>query len=85
MHLILFLLFGLVVGIVARFFVPGRESGGWVMSMLLGIAGAYVGGFIGRAFGFYGPSQAAGFLISVLGAVLLLVVYHALRRGSSTA
>jgi uncharacterized membrane protein YeaQ/YmgE (transglycosylase-associated protein family) len=83
MHFILFLLFGLVVGIVARFFVPGREPGGWVVSMLLGIAGAYVGGFVGRAFGFYGSSQSAGFLISVLGAVLLLLAYHALRRGSA--
>jgi uncharacterized membrane protein YeaQ/YmgE (transglycosylase-associated protein family) len=83
MHLILFLLFGLVVGIVARFLAPGRESGGWVLSMLLGIAGAYVGGFIGRALGFYGSSQSAGFLLSVLGAVVLLVIYHALRRGGA--
>jgi uncharacterized membrane protein YeaQ/YmgE (transglycosylase-associated protein family) len=85
MHLLLFLLFGLVVGVVARFLVPGREPGGWVLSILLGIAGAYVGGFLGRAFGFYGTGQAAGFVISVLGAVLLLIVYHALRGNRSAA
>jgi uncharacterized membrane protein YeaQ/YmgE (transglycosylase-associated protein family) len=85
MHILLFLLFGLVVGIVARFFVPGREPGGWVMSIVLGIAGAYVGGFLGRAFGFYGNGQAAGFLFSVLGAVLLLLAYHALRGNRAAA
>lgn len=79
MHLLLFLLFGLIVGVVARFLVPGRESGGWVLSIVLGIAGAYLGGFIGRAFGFYGVGQPTGFLFAVLGAVLLLFGYHALR------
>ncbi len=83
MHILLFLLFGLVVGIVARFFVPGREPGGWVVSIALGIAGAYVGGFLGKAFGFYGNGQPAGFLMSVLGAVLLLIGYHALRGNRS--
>jgi uncharacterized membrane protein YeaQ/YmgE (transglycosylase-associated protein family) len=85
MHILLFLLFGLVVGIVARFFVPGREPGGWVMSIALGIAGAYVGGFLGRAFGFYGTGQPTGFLFSVLGAVLLLLGYHALRGNRAAA
>lgn len=85
MHILLFLLFGLVVGIVARFLVPGRERGGWVMSIVLGIAGAYVGGFLGRAFGFYGNGQAAGFVMSVVGAVLLLFAYHALRGGRAAA
>jgi uncharacterized membrane protein YeaQ/YmgE (transglycosylase-associated protein family) len=85
MHLLLFLLFGLVVGVVARFLVPGRESGGWVLSIALGIGGAYLGGFIGRAFGFYGAGQATGFLFAVLGAVLLLLGYHALRGSRAAA
>jgi len=85
MHLLLFLVFGLLVGVLARFLVPGKESGGWVLSIALGIAGAYLGGFIGRALGYYGPSQAAGFFFSVLGAVLLLVGYHALRGTRATA
>lgn len=79
MHLLLFLLFGLIVGVVARFLVPGRESGGWALSIVLGIAGAYVGGFLGKAFGFYRTDQPTGFLFAVLGAVLLLIAYHALR------
>lgn len=85
MHILLFLLFGLVVGVVARFLVAGREPGGWVLSIAIGIAGAYVGGFLGRAFGFYGADQPAGFLMSVLGAVLLLFGYHALRGRRAAA
>lgn len=85
MHILLFLLFGLVVGVVARFLVAGREPGGWVLSIALGIAGAYVGGFLGRAFGFYGAGQPAGFLMSLFGAVLLLFGYHALRGRRSAA
>jgi uncharacterized membrane protein YeaQ/YmgE (transglycosylase-associated protein family) len=56
-----------------------------VLSIALGIAGAYVGGFLGRAFGFYGDGQPAGFLMSLLGAVLLLFGYHALRGRRSAA
>jgi uncharacterized membrane protein YeaQ/YmgE (transglycosylase-associated protein family) len=78
MSLILFLLFGQIVGVVARFIVPGREPGGWVVSILLGIAGSFVGAFLGRALGFYREGQPAGFIMSVLGAVLLVVAYHAI-------
>lgn len=85
MHILLFLLFGLVVGVVARFFVAGREPGGWVLSIALGIAGAYVGAFLGKAFGFYGTGQPAGFLMSVVGAVSLLLGYHALRGKRAAA
>ena len=85
MHLLMFLLFGLVVGVIARAVVPGKEPGGWIMSIALGLAGAVVGGFIGRAFGFYGQGQPAGFLISVLGAVVLLAGYHALAGRRAAA
>jgi len=81
----MFLLFGLVVGVIARAVVPGKEPGGWIMSIALGLAGAVVGGFIGRAFGFYGQGQPAGFLISVLGAVVLLAGYHALAGRRAAA
>jgi uncharacterized membrane protein YeaQ/YmgE (transglycosylase-associated protein family) len=77
MHIIVFLLFGLVVGVVARFIVPGREPGGWVISMLIGIGGAMLGGFLGRLVGLYGPGQPAGFVMSLIGAVVLVVLYHA--------
>jgi uncharacterized membrane protein YeaQ/YmgE (transglycosylase-associated protein family) len=80
MHLILFLVFGLIVGALARFVVPGREPGGWIASMGIGIAGAFTGGLLGRALGLYEEGEAAGFVMSLLGAVLLLVVYHAIMR-----
>jgi uncharacterized membrane protein YeaQ/YmgE (transglycosylase-associated protein family) len=85
MHILLFLLFGLIVGVVARFLVPGRESGGWVLSIVLGIAGAYLGGFIGKALGFSTSGQLSGFVFAVLGAVLLLVGYHAVRGTRAAA
>ena len=73
------IVFGLIVGIVARFVMPGRDPGGFVMTALLGIAGALIGGFIGRAAGWYAQGEPAGFLMAVVGAVVLL----ALRRAMS--
>ena len=80
MHLLYFLLFGLIVGAIARFVVPGRESGGWPTSILIGILGSFVGGFLGRMLGMYGERQSAGFLMSVFGAVVLLASYHIIAR-----
>ncbi|MET0594264.1 MAG: GlsB/YeaQ/YmgE family stress response membrane protein [Polyangiaceae bacterium] len=80
MSLILFLVFGLIVGALARFVVPGREPGGWIVSMAIGVAGAFTAGLLGRALGLYHEGEAAGFVMSLLGAVLLLVVYHAIMR-----
>jgi len=70
------IVFGLIVGAIAKLFMPGRDPGGFIVTMLLGIAGAVTGGFIGRALGWYGPNEGAGFLMSLLGAVLLLVLYR---------
>lgn len=81
MHILMFLLFGLVVGALARSIVPGREPGGWVVSMLLGISGAMVGGFFGRVVGLYREGQPAGFVMSLLGAVALVAAYHAVTAG----
>jgi uncharacterized membrane protein YeaQ/YmgE (transglycosylase-associated protein family) len=85
MHIIVFLLFGLVVGAVARFLVPGREPGGWLVSMLLGVGGSIVGAYFGRAMGLYREGEPAGFVASLLGAIVLVVVYQALlsRRSRS--
>ncbi|HEY6462064.1 MAG TPA: GlsB/YeaQ/YmgE family stress response membrane protein [Polyangiaceae bacterium] len=77
----MFLLFGLVVGAIARWIVPGREPGGWVVSMLLGIGGAMLGGFFGRVVGLYREGQPAGFVMSLVGAVALVAVYHAVTSG----
>jgi uncharacterized membrane protein YeaQ/YmgE (transglycosylase-associated protein family) len=78
MHLLWFLLFGLVVGTLARFIVPGREPGGWVISILIGVGGAIVGGYFGRVVGLYREGQPAGFVMSLLAAISMVVVYKAL-------
>jgi uncharacterized membrane protein YeaQ/YmgE (transglycosylase-associated protein family) len=80
MSLILFLLFGLVVGAIARFLVPGREPGGGLVSMAIGIAGSFLGGFLGRAIGLYREGEPAGFLMALLGAIILVVAYHAISH-----
>jgi uncharacterized membrane protein YeaQ/YmgE (transglycosylase-associated protein family) len=71
--------FGLVVGVVAKLVMPGRDPGGVAVTAVLGIAGALLGGLVGRALGFYGPGDAAGYLMSILGAVLILFAYRRLR------
>jgi len=80
MAVIGWIVFGLIVGALAKLVMPGRDPGGIIVTMLLGIAGALLGGFLGRAMGFYGPGEAAGFLMSFLGAVVLLVLYRMLTR-----
>jgi uncharacterized membrane protein YeaQ/YmgE (transglycosylase-associated protein family) len=82
MAVLSWIVFGLIVGIVAKFLMPGRDPGGIIVTMLLGIIGAVIGGFIGRALGFYGPNQAAGFLMSVVGAIVLLGIYRLVARRS---
>jgi uncharacterized membrane protein YeaQ/YmgE (transglycosylase-associated protein family) len=79
------ILFGLIVGIVAKFVMPGRDPGGIIVTILLGIAGALLGGFLGRAVGWYGPNEPAGFIVATLGAILLLVIYRMMvgRRGAT--
>jgi uncharacterized membrane protein YeaQ/YmgE (transglycosylase-associated protein family) len=70
------ILFGLVVGVIAKLLMPGRDPGGAIITILLGIVGAVLGGFLGRALGFYGPNEPAGFLMSLVGAVLVLAIYR---------
>lgn len=74
------ILFGLVVGIVAKLLMPGRDPGGLIVTTVLGIVGAVLGGFLGRSLGLYGPGEPAGFLMATLGAVVLLFIYRMLRR-----
>jgi uncharacterized membrane protein YeaQ/YmgE (transglycosylase-associated protein family) len=70
------IIFGLIVGIVAKLLMPGRDPGGIIITMALGIAGALLGGFIGRALGWSTENEPAGFLMSLVGAVVLLVIYR---------
>ncbi|MDP2628264.1 MAG: GlsB/YeaQ/YmgE family stress response membrane protein [Candidatus Rokubacteria bacterium] len=76
MHIIGWILFGLVVGIVAKFLMPGRDPGGFVITAILGIVGALVGGFVGRSIGWYGEADPVGFVMAVIGSIILLALYR---------
>jgi uncharacterized membrane protein YeaQ/YmgE (transglycosylase-associated protein family) len=79
MSIVLWILFGLIVGVIAKLLTPGRDPGGFVITTLLGIAGALLGGFIGRAVGIYPSYQSTGgFFMSIVGAVIILLLYHAI-------
>ena len=81
MSIILFLVFGLIVGALARLIVPGREAGGWGLSMIIGVVGSFLGGMLGRVLGFYREGEmTGGFIMSLLGAIVLVAGYHALAR-----
>jgi len=70
------ILFGLIAGALAKLVMPGRDPGGIIVTMLLGIVGAIVGGFVGRAMGLYQPGEPAGLLMSIVGAIVVLAVYR---------
>ena len=74
------IVFGLIVGALAKLVMPGNDPGGIIVTILLGIAGALVGGFVGRALGWYSPGEPAGFIMATLGAVLLLFIYRKTAR-----
>ena len=76
MGLIWTAIIGLVVGALAKFIMPGKDPGGMLITMLIGIAGAFIAGFLGRVAGWYEPGQGAGLIASVLGALLLLWIYR---------
>ena len=70
------LFFGLIAGLVAKALMPGRDPGGWIVTTMLGIAGAALGGWTGRALGLYREDEAAGLVMAVIGAVLLLMLHR---------
>jgi uncharacterized membrane protein YeaQ/YmgE (transglycosylase-associated protein family) len=80
MHILWTILIGLGVGIVAKLLMPGRDPGGFIITTLLGIAGAFVARFVGEKMGWYGPSDPVGFLASVGGAMVLLLLYRLIFR-----
>jgi len=82
MHWLWVILIGLVIGAVAKLLMPGTDPGGFIVTILLGIAGSIVGTWLGRTIGWYQEGQSAGFLMSVVGALLLLGIYHLVRRRS---
>ena len=77
------IVFGLIVGALAKLVMPGKDPGGILITMMLGIVGAVVAGYLGGALGFYAPGEPAGFFMSVVGAILLLAVYRMIARRSA--
>jgi uncharacterized membrane protein YeaQ/YmgE (transglycosylase-associated protein family) len=82
MGLVWTIVLGFVVGVVAKLIHPGRENMGFIITVLLGIAGSFLAGIVGQTFGWYRAGEGAGFIASVIMAILLLVVYGKLRGGS---
>jgi uncharacterized membrane protein YeaQ/YmgE (transglycosylase-associated protein family) len=80
MGIISTILIGLVVGILAKMLMPGRDPGGFIITTLLGVGGALLAKYLGQAMGFYGAEDSAGFLASILGAIALLALYRLFAR-----
>jgi uncharacterized membrane protein YeaQ/YmgE (transglycosylase-associated protein family) len=78
------IIFGLIVGAIAKLLMPGKDPGGIIVTMLLGIVGAILGGFAGRALGLYGPNDSAGIFMSIFGAIGVLLIYRLLIGRRST-
>lgn len=83
MEILVWIVFGLVVGIVAKFVFPGRDPGGIVLTTILGIVGAMVGGWLGRVLGFYQQGDVTGFIMAVVGAIVVLALYRLVAPGRS--
>ncbi len=75
-HILGWIFFGLIVGVIAKFLLPGRDPSGFLVTIGLGIAGAFVGGFLARLVGWYGPQENAGYLMAIFGAIVLLWFYR---------
>lgn len=85
MHILWTILIGFFAGLLAKIIVPGRDPGGFIITTLLGIAGALLAKWIGVGLGFYAPEDSAGFIAAVIGAIILLVLYHLFFRRSRTS
>ena len=80
MNILWTIIIGLVVGALAKVIMPGRDGGGILMTIILGVAGALLAGFVGRSMGLYDQGEGAGIIASIVGAVLLLAIYRAVTR-----
>ncbi|MEX0803569.1 MAG: GlsB/YeaQ/YmgE family stress response membrane protein [Candidatus Binatia bacterium] len=83
MAIIGWIIFGLIVGVIAKFLMPGRDPGGFIITILLGIAGALLGGFVGRMLGLYREDDPVGFIMALIGSIILLLLYRAMFRRSA--
>lgn len=85
MHILGVIIIGFIVGLIARALMPGREIAGFILTTLLGIGGALVGQFVGQALGLYKPEEPAGFIMSIVGAMLILFIFHLFRKSQTNA
>ena len=85
MHIVWMIVIGLIAGAAAKLLMPGRDPGGLILTILLGIAGSVVAGFLGRFLGWYSEGETAGFIASVVGAILILIVYRKLSGGGAAS
>jgi uncharacterized membrane protein YeaQ/YmgE (transglycosylase-associated protein family) len=77
------IVFGLIAGVIAKLLMPGKDPGGFIVTILLGIAGAFLGGYLGRVLGLYGEGEAAGLIMAIIGAIILLALYRVFTRRSA--
>jgi len=80
MNLLSWLLSGLIIGALAKFIMPGKDPGGIIVTILLGIAGAFVGSYAGQTLGLYAAGEPAGWIVSIIGAIVLLAIYRAFKK-----
>ncbi|HEU5186414.1 MAG TPA: GlsB/YeaQ/YmgE family stress response membrane protein [Gemmatimonadaceae bacterium] len=85
MAIITTIIIGLIVGVIAKFLMPGKDPGGFIVTTIIGIAGAFLGTFVGRALGMYEAGESAGWLMSIVGAILLLFIYRLFTRRAPPA
>ena len=80
LHLLWIIIIGLVAGAVAKLIMPGKDPGGLLITILLGVAGSLLANFLGRLIGWYKPGESGGFIAAILGAVILLLIYRLLKK-----
>jgi uncharacterized membrane protein YeaQ/YmgE (transglycosylase-associated protein family) len=85
MHILWTIVIGFIVGIVAKILTPGRDPAGFIITTLIGIAGSFAATYLGQAIGWYKAGEQAGFIGAVVGAILLLLLWRVIRRGSSSS
>ncbi len=85
LHLLWIIIIGFVAGAVAKLIMPGKDPGGFIVTIVLGIVGALLATFLGRLVGWYQPGQGAGFIAAVVGSVILLAIYRLIKKKQTSA
>lgn len=85
MHILWTIIVGFVVGVIAKFIYPGKQHMGWIWTIILGIAGAFVATYLGKLLHIYEPGQAAGFIGAIIGALILLFIYNLIKKKTPKA